>query len=84
MAKQKEEKGLYHAKKKKGDGLCGVHAVNSLIGSQRYSKSDFDGLRTRMRVEMGLDSSNKKKEKGNYDANVLIGALRDSASTGLS
>lgn len=61
--------------------LCGIHAVNNFLQRTVYTKEIFDEISKRMFAEspekdMYTFNPHKRAFWGNYDANIVIEALR--------
>ena len=72
---QDDEKALDDNNGKDGQGLCLIYAVNSLLGTDKYNKQQFDEIQYQISPEQA------KKKQGHYDANTLMIILQKESIT---
>jgi josephin len=61
---------LYHERQRLA--LCGVHAVNNLLQSQRYAKRDFDDVCLTLSPSVVYNPHRSMLRIGDYDVNVVM------------
>lgn len=67
-------KKLYHERQRLA--LCGVHAVNNLLQTPRYTKRDFDRVCLELSPSSFLNPHRSVLGIGNYDVNVVMMLLQ--------
>ena len=55
--------------------LCGLHAVNNLIGREKYKKEDLDEIAIELKKTSGITHKHCCCD-GDFDANVLLVSLQ--------
>ncbi len=65
---------MYHERQRLQ--LCGLHAVNNLIGEEAFLKKDFDSFVENLAPGVFLNPHKSIFMIGDYDVNVIMTALQ--------